>query len=99
MNATRRRAACRQLPDLGSEISVPKLDHQPIDAAEFQISPENRPDLFGLLLTITSFPSFSSWPSGTMPPTQSPLRLDAAILSRMRSAVTSRSNCANEAAR
>ena len=31
-----------------------------------------------------------------MPPTHSPLRLEAAILSRMRSEVTSRSNWANE---
>src|SRR5216683_5709444 len=31
-----------------------------------------------------------------MPPTQRPLRLEAAILSRMRSPVTSRSNCAND---
>src|SRR5215204_196474 len=31
-----------------------------------------------------------------MPPTQSPLRFDAAILSRMRSEVTSRSNWAND---
>ena len=31
-----------------------------------------------------------------MPPTHSPLRLDAEILSRMRSAVTSRSNWAND---
>src|SRR6516164_6226405 len=35
-------------------------------------------------------------PSGTMPPTHSPLRLDAAILSRMRSDVTSRSNWAKD---
>ena len=31
-----------------------------------------------------------------MPPTQRPLRLEAAILSRMRSEVTSRSNWAND---
>ena len=31
-----------------------------------------------------------------MPPTHSPLRLEAAILSLMRSEVTSRSNCAND---
>jgi hypothetical protein len=31
-----------------------------------------------------------------MPPTQSPLRLEAAILCRMRSEVTSRSNWAND---
>ena len=31
-----------------------------------------------------------------MPPIHMPFRLDAAILSRMRSPVTSRSNCAND---
>ena len=35
-------------------------------------------------------------PSGTRPPIHSPLRLEAAILSRIRSAVTSRSNCAKD---
>ena len=43
-----------------------------------------------------SLPSLSSYPSGTIPPTHRPLRLEAATLSRMRSAVTSRSNCAND---
>src|SRR5881227_1629611 len=37
-----------------------------------------------------------AYPSGAMPPTHSPLRLEAAILSRMRSEVTSRSNWAND---
>src|SRR5262249_47417141 len=46
--------------------------------------------------TMESLPSLSSYPSGTIPPTHRPLRLEAATLSRMRSAVTSRSNCANE---
>src|SRR4051812_16368120 len=36
------------------------------------------------------------YPSGAMPPTHRPLRLEAAILSRMRSEVTSRSNCAKD---
>src|SRR6266853_5515851 len=40
--------------------------------------------------------SLASYPSGTIPPTHRPLRLEAAILSRMRSEVTSRSNWANE---
>ena len=35
-------------------------------------------------------------PSGTGPPTQIPLRLDAAILSRTRSPITSRSNWAKD---
>src|SRR5262249_33582887 len=46
--------------------------------------------------TMESLPSLSSYPSGTVPPTHRPLRLEAATLSRMRSAVTSRSNWAHE---
>src|SRR2546429_7595282 len=42
------------------------------------------------------FRSLVSQPSGAMPPTQRPLRLEAEILSRMRSEVTSRSNWAND---
>src|SRR6266849_3549187 len=45
---------------------------------------------------MTSWRSRTWYPSGTRPPIQIPLRLEAAILSRMRSPVTSRSNCANE---
>src|SRR5260221_11754570 len=41
-------------------------------------------------------PSFISYPQGRLPPTQRPLRLDAAILSRMRIEVTSRSNWAKD---
>src|SRR3954452_10553635 len=47
------------------------------------------------LLTVI-FRSLVSYPKGAMPPTHKPLRLDAAILSRIRSEVTSRSNWAND---
>src|SRR5271167_3140615 len=40
--------------------------------------------------------SRTSYPIGTVPPIQIPLRLEAATLSRMRSPITSRSNCAND---
>ena len=46
--------------------------------------------------TTTILRSLVAYPSGAMPPTHSPLRLEAAILSRMRSEVTSRSNWAND---
>src|SRR6516165_10195028 len=46
--------------------------------------------------TTTILRSLVSYPSGAMPPTHSPLRLEAAILSRMRSEVTSRSNWAKD---
>jgi hypothetical protein len=45
---------------------------------------------------MTSVRPLASYPSGTKPPIQSPFFFDAAILSRMRSPVTSRSNCAKE---
>src|SRR5215467_9751878 len=38
----------------------------------------------------------AAYPSGTGPPTQRPLRLEAAILSRTRSPISSRSNWAND---
>src|SRR6202158_5908426 len=44
----------------------------------------------------TSLRSRRSYPIGSVPPIQIPLRLEAATLSRMRSPITSRSNCANE---
>ena len=44
-------------------------------------------------------PSFISYPRGRLPPTQIPFRLDAAILSRIRSEVTSRSNWATQLAK
>src|SRR6266436_1171573 len=44
----------------------------------------------------TSRRSRASYPSGGTPPIHIPLRLEAAILSRMRSPVTSRSNCAKD---
>ena len=47
-------------------------------------------------LWMTSLRSRTRYPSGTWPPIQRPLRLDATILSRMRSPVTSRSNWAKE---
>ncbi len=43
-----------------------------------------------------SFLSRTSYPSGGLPPIHMPFFFDAAILSRMRSPVTSRSNWAND---
>src|SRR5712672_1502186 len=55
----------------------------------------NRTVLASVGLT-TSRRSLISYPSGGTPPIHMPLRLEAAILSRMRSPVTSRSNWAKE---
>src|SRR5580693_1904494 len=46
--------------------------------------------------TTAILPSLISHPRGRVPPTQRPFRLEAAILSRMRSEVTSLSNWAND---
>ena len=46
--------------------------------------------------TITSFRSFTAYPSGTGPPIHMPFFLEAATLSRMRSPATSRSNWAKD---
>jgi hypothetical protein len=46
--------------------------------------------------SMTSLRPRTRYPSGTWPPIQRPLRFEAAILSRMRSPVTSRSNWAKE---
>src|SRR5580692_10135470 len=44
----------------------------------------------------TSLRSFTPYPSGGTPPIHIPFRFEAAILSRMRSSMTSRSNCAKD---
>src|SRR5499427_6181135 len=48
------------------------------------------------LSTMTSLPSCARYPSGGTPPIHIPFRFEAAILSRMRSPMTSRSNCAKD---
>ena len=66
------------------------------DRAEIEVPAEDGPYLLEISSTITSFLSTLAYPSGTEPPTQMPFFLEAAILSRTRSPITSRSNCANE---
>src|SRR5215472_7986187 len=48
------------------------------------------------LSTMTSLRSCIRYPSGGTPPIHIPFRFEAAILSRMRSPITSRSNCAKD---
>src|ERR1700740_1444264 len=48
------------------------------------------------LSTMMSLPACARYPSGGTPPIHIPFRFEAAILSRMRSPMTSRSNCAND---
>jgi hypothetical protein len=48
------------------------------------------------LSTMISLPACARYPSGGTPPIHMPLLFEAAILSRMRSPMTSRSNCAKD---
>src|SRR5437588_13096529 len=48
------------------------------------------------LSTMISLPSCARYPSGGTPPIHIPFFFEAAILSRMRSPMTSRSNCAKD---
>src|ERR1700720_3455632 len=48
------------------------------------------------LSSMTSLPSCARYPSGGTPPIHIPFFFEAAILSRMRSPMTSRSNCAKD---
>src|SRR5438874_7697913 len=48
------------------------------------------------LSTMMSLPSCARYPSGGTPPIHIPFFFEAAILSRMRSPMTSRSNCAKD---
>src|SRR5262249_13012720 len=90
------RAAVRQLADLCSPIALAKVEHQPVDAAEREIATKDHADPLGLLFDDGELAILEFVSQRHLPPTHSPLRLEAATLSRMRSAVTSRSNCANE---
>src|SRR5512139_600137 len=44
------RAAIGQLTNLRPEITLAKVDHEPVHASQLQVSPEYRSNLFGLLL-------------------------------------------------
>src|SRR5258708_24540455 len=73
---------------LGDDASLAKVGHQQVEAANLQIPPKDGPNPLGLLnhddLAVLGLVSERGYA-----PTQSPLRLEAAILSRMRSEVTS----------
>src|SRR5712691_8330374 len=82
---------------LGDDPPLAKVGHQQVEAAKLQIPRRKMVRTRSASSsTTTILRSLVSYPSGAMPPTQSPLRLEAAILSRMRSEVTSRSNWAND---
>jgi hypothetical protein len=80
---------------LGDDPSRAQVGHPPVEAANLEIAAEDGPNPLGLLLNHDDL-AVPGRSSGTMPPTHNPLRLEAAILSRMRSEVTSRSNWAND---
>jgi hypothetical protein len=62
----------------GDDVAFAKVRHQQVEAAELEVAAENSPDPFRL-----GFVDGYLATSGAMPPTQRPLRLEAAILSRI----------------
>src|SRR5262245_42741667 len=86
------RAPGLERPHLGDDPSFTKVGHEAAEAAKLEITPKDGPHPLGLRLNHDNLAVPGRVPQGTMPPTHSPLRLEAAILSRMRSEVTSRSN-------
>src|SRR5438045_7767066 len=90
------RAAGSTRPRLAfNAVSVELLLQQP-DRAEFGITAEDRPHDLRLAVDDEEFAFSTRYPSGGTPPIHIPFRFEAAILSRMRSPMTSRSNWAND---
>src|SRR5260221_3003034 len=75
---------------LGDDPPLAKVGHQQVEAAKLQIPPEDSPDPFSLLFNHDDLAVLGLISEGGY------VRLEAAILSRMRSEVTSRSNWAND---
>jgi hypothetical protein len=83
-------------PDLRYDSALVEFPAELPDAAKFQVTLIDVPHRVGFG-RIDDQPTLSSLiSSGGTPPIHMPLRLEAAILSRMRSPVTSRSNWAKE---
>ena len=86
-----------QSPDLGDNASLAQFRHKQVEAAKLEIASEDAAHTISLGFIDGDLPVL--WcriRDGAMPPTHIPLRLEAAILSRIRSEVTSRSNWAND---
>ncbi len=66
------------------------------DAANLHVGAEDLLNLLSLGYIDDQLAIHKIVPKGTRPPIHMPLRLEAAILSWLRSPVTSRSNCAND---
>jgi hypothetical protein len=82
--------------DLGPDALPIKLREQSAHGAKLQIPGEDGADRLRLHGHDFELLIDAAIASGTGPPTQRPLRLEAAILSRTRSPITSRSNWAKE---
>src|SRR5260221_14116647 len=76
-DATARRA--RREPFCpGPNVAFFEIPTELVDAPEFEVSPEVQSDQFSFFFDNCNFPSFISYPSGRLLPTQRPLRLDGA---------------------
>src|SRR4051794_21440383 len=73
-----------------------QIGHERREAANLKIATENDPHPLGLFFVDPDLAVLNIVAERHHPADQSPLRLEAEILSRMRSEVTSRSNWANE---
>ena len=73
-----------------------QVGEKQVQAAEVQVAAEDMTDRFCLVCNDGDLSVLGLIAEGTTPPTQRPLRLEAPILSRMRSEVTSRSNWAKD---
>jgi len=77
---------------LGANASAVEILHQGADRSDLEIALKISRTLSASSSTITSFLLHTGIAKSYRPPVQMPLRLEAAILSRTRSPITSRSN-------
>jgi hypothetical protein len=82
----------RELADFGDDSALPKVASSSPILARSRYRRRIVRTRSASSSSMKSFLSRLTYPRGTMPPTHNPLRLEAPVLSRMRSLVTSRSN-------
>src|SRR5258708_33637550 len=81
---------------LRSDVFISEVSHQRIAPAESEVSPVDQPDPFGFVFDDGNLAVLHLIPEGQGTADPETLRFEAAILSRMRSEVTSRSNWAKD---
>jgi hypothetical protein len=90
------RSTVRQWSWLWLQAFRVQRSRQRADRAETQIFPKDLPNAVGLIPRDLQLLADAAIAEGNGPPTQIPFRLEAAILSRTRSPITSRSNWAKD---